>query len=930
MDEFIEVRGARQNNLKDISVRIPMGEFVVITGLSGSGKTSLAIDTLYAEGQRRYVESLSSYARQFLGRMSKPDCDYIKGIPPSIAIEQRPAARNPRSTVGTASEIYDYLRMLFARIGRTYSPVSGREVKKEGPEDVVRCMLSREEGTPFSVLAPLCARQGRSMKEQLGAYFKQGFARVYAHDEIVRIEDVLAGEAKLHEEGGEIFLLIDRLRCRCDKETVSRLTDSAETAFYEGGGRCYLLFEPNDLVSFSDQFEVDGIRFEEPTENLFSFNSPIGACPACEGFGSVVGIDERLVVPDTSLSVYEGAVMCWRGEKMSRWKEAFCRVAPAYDFPIFEPYFNLSAAQKKLLWHGFDKEGVDFPCIDRFFDMVRENQYKIQYRVLLSRYRGKTVCPKCGGSRLRKEAGYVKVGGRSITELAELPISDLQRFFLELNLDDSDKAISKQLLTEIRTRLQYLVDVGLSYLTLNRSCNTLSGGEMQRINLAAALGSSLIGTLYVLDEPSIGLHSADTAKLIGVLRRLQQLGNTVIVVEHDEEIIRAADYIIDIGPGAGEHGGEIVFAGTPSQALADKTNTKSYTVRYLTGQETIPLSNSPRVWTNYIDIIGARANNLKGINVRFPLNALVAVTGVSGSGKSTLVCDIFCHAIKRYLDEPADLPGEYQKLDGALNMIKRIELIDQRPIGKSSRSNPVTYVKAYDDIRALFAEQPLARQMGYTPAYFSFNADGGRCEECKGEGTVSVEMQFMADIVVPCPACHGKRFKKDLLDVRFAGANIDDVLNMSVNQAASFFSQNGKDKLARRLKPLQDVGLGYIKLGQPASTLSSGENQRVKLASFLENRTEPSVFVFDEPTTGLHVHDIKTLLAAFAALIDHGHTVIVIEHNLDVIKCADYVIDLGPDGGLNGGYLVACGTPKDIANAPNSRTGAFLRDKLRR
>ena len=940
MNEFIKIKGARVNNLKNIDLEIPRNKLIVITGLSGSGKSSLAFDTLYAEGQRRYVESLSAYARQFLGRMSKPECDYIKGIPPAIAIEQKVSSRNPRSTVGTSTEIYEYLRLLYARIGRTYSPVSGQEVKKHTAEDVVNCMLSYSPGTKFTVLAPLQTVSGRSLVEQLDMEMKQGFTRLDIQGEIIRIEDYLqeisrtsSDSLPASSESNPIYLLIDRMSCDTAQSTISRLTDSAETAFYEGNGACLLRFYPAGILhEFSTRFEADGITFEEPTDNLIAFNSPYGACPECEGFGKVIGIDESLVIPNTALSVYDGAVLCWRGEKMSEWKNEFCRRAAERNFPIFEPYFQLTKEQKAYLWHGSPDAANprDEVCIDSFFKMLEENQYKIQYRVMLARYRGKTECPKCHGTRLRPEANYVKVGQHAISDLVDLPIYELKKFFEQLTLTDHELQIARRILTEITNRIQFLLDVGLGYLTLNRLSNSLSGGESQRINLATSLGSSLVGSLYILDEPSIGLHSRDTDRLIKVLRQLQTLGNTVIVVEHDEEIIRAADYIIDIGPNAGRLGGEIVFQGDLQQMLREKpTDTRSYTVKYLTGQESIPLPGSHRPWNNYIEIKGARANNLKGIDVKFPLNVFTVVTGVSGSGKSTLVRDIFYRALKRSMDVEVERPGEFFALEGDLKQVQNVEFIDQNPIGKSSRSNPVTYIKAYDEIRRLFAAQPLAQQMGFTAGFFSFNTEGGRCEECKGEGTVTVEMQFMADLVLECESCHGKRFKNDILEVRFQGQNIYDVLEMTVNQAIEFFSTHQQDKIVKRLKPLQDVGLGYIKLGQSSSTLSGGENQRVKLAYYLgQEKVDPTIFIFDEPTTGLHMHDIKRLLVAFDALLERGHTLIIIEHNLDVIKCADHIIDLGPEGGDKGGRLVVCGTPEQVAACPDSYTGKFLKEKL--
>lgn len=917
---YISIKGAKVNNLKNIDVDIPRNKLVVITGLSGSGKSSLAFDTLYAEGQRRYVESLSSYARQFLGRMSKPECDFIKGIPPAIAIEQKVTSRNPRSTVGTSTEIYEYLRLLFARVGKTYSPVSGQIVKKDSAEDIVNCMLSYPKGTRYTVLTPIVPREGRDVQQQIEMDRKEGFTRLEVNGEMVRMEDYAYNEADT------IYLLIDRMSCDDSKDSISRLTDSAETAMYEGDGACLLRFYTADgetrLHSFSTKFEADGITFTEPTDQMFSFNSPIGACPVCEGFGKIVGIDEHLVVPNRALSVYDGAVMCWRGEKMGEWLHEFLREAPAHNFPIFAPYYELTEEQKDYLWHG----PRDKACIDSFFKMLEENQYKIQYRVMLARYRGKTVCPACHGSRLKKEALYVKVGGKNIAEIVSMPINDVVDFFRTLKLDEHDRTVAARLLNEIGNRLKFLKDVGLGYLTLNRLSNTLSGGESQRINLATSLGSSLVGSLYILDEPSIGLHSRDTDKLIKVLRQLQQLGNTVVVVEHDEEIIRAADYIIDIGPKAGRLGGQIVYQGNMSDL---KPGSDSYTVKYLLGEERIPLPLSHRSWNNYIEIKGARENNLNGIDVKFPLNVMTVVTGVSGSGKSTLVCDIFYKALKREYSEVSDRPGEFLSLEGDVKMVHDIEFVDQNPIGKSSRSNPVTYVKAYDEIRKLMADQPLSKQMGYTAGYFSFNTEGGRCEECKGEGTVTVEMQFMADLVLECESCHGKRFKNETLEVKYDGVNIYDILEMTVNQAVEFFNEHGQKKIVKKLLPLQEVGLGYIKLGQSSSTLSGGENQRVKLAYFLSiEKAEPTIFVFDEPTTGLHFHDIKQLLKAFDALIARGHTVVIIEHNMDVIKCADHVIDLGPEGGDKGGNLVVCGTPEEVAKCAASYTGQYLAEKL--
>ncbi|MCI5663455.1 MAG: excinuclease ABC subunit UvrA [Mediterranea sp.] len=923
----ILIKGARVNNLKNIDVEIPRNQLVVITGLSGSGKSSLAFDTLYAEGQRRYVESLSSYARQFLGRMGKPECDFIKGIPPAIAIEQKVSSRNPRSTVGTSTEIYEYLRLLYARVGKTYSPVSGQEVKKHSVEDIVNCMLEQPKGTRYTVLAPLLLHDGRTMHEQLDINRKQGFNRLEVNGAMVRIDDYVPAE------GDVIFLLIDRMSVSAAKDSISRLTDSAETAMYEGDGACLLRFYNADgtthLHRFSTKFEADGITFEEPNDQMFSFNSPLGACPECEGFGKVIGIDEHLVVPNRSLSVYDGAVVCWRGEKMGEWRDMVIRGAERAGFPIFTPYYKLTDEQRRMLWEGTPY----FEGINAFFRMLQENQYKIQYRVMLARYRGKTVCPKCHGTRLKPEAGYVRVGGRTVSELVDLPVTELKSFFDTLQLSEHDTQVAARILTEIRNRIQFLLDVGLGYLTLNRLSYSLSGGESQRINLATSLGSSLVGSLYILDEPSIGLHSRDTEKLIKVLRQLQHLGNTVVVVEHDEEIIRAADYIIDIGPKAGRLGGRLVYQGRVDelmqQAGRQRQDSESYTVRYLCGEEVIPIPKQRRSWNNYIEITGARENNLKGVDVRFPLNVLTVVTGVSGSGKSTLVNTILYRALKRELDESAERPGEFVSIGGALRDLRNVEFVDQNPIGKSSRSNPVTYLKAYDEIRKLWAEQPLAKQMGYGAGYFSFNSEGGRCEECKGEGTITVEMQFMADLVLECESCHGRRFKADTLEVKFHDQSIYDVLEMTVNQAIEFFTKYGQKKIVRKLQPLQDVGLGYIKLGQSSSTLSGGENQRVKLAYYLsQEKSDPTFFIFDEPTTGLHFHDIRKLLEAFDALILRGHTIVIIEHNLDVVKCADYVIDLGPEGGDKGGYVVAAGTPEEVAACAASYTGQFLKEKL--
>ena len=987
--ESIYIKGARVNNLKNIDVEIPRDKLIVVTGVSGSGKSSLAFDTLYAEGQRRYVESLSSYARQFLGRMGKPECDFIKGIPPAIAIEQKVSSRNPRSTVGTSTEIYEYMRMLFARVGRTYSPVSGEEVKKQGVEDVIRCVMTYTPGTRFVVLAPmhLCKENGTAdVRECLKKYLQQGFVRIEVDGQITTIEEYLATEGGATPR--EVHLVIDRLSVRDDNDSLSRLTDSVETAFYEGGGEMMLRFLPAGILhKFNSRFEADGIVFQEPTDQLFAFNSPLGACPECEGFGKIMGIDERLVIPNSALSLYEGCVQCWRGEKMSEWKTWFIRFNSERGFPVHKPYYELTQAEKDWLWHGKPSEKAlsewtltpeeqewGLVSIDAFFDMLKAGQYKIQNRVMLARYRGKTTCPKCLGRRLKPEANYVRVAGRTISELVEWPISKLSEWFakdLTSSLTENEQKIAMRLLVEIRSRLQFLMDVGLPYLTLNRLSNSLSGGESQRINLATSLGSALVGSLYILDEPSIGLHSRDTERLIKVLHQLRDLGNTVIVVEHDEDIMRAADWIIDVGPEAGRLGGQIVYngkiktengkrktengkvqasesmvgtrhavsekaeceQGQESDALTSHlsplTSLHSHTLDFLSGKDSIPVPETRRRWNRYIEIRGARANNLKGIDVRFPLNVMTCVTGVSGSGKSSLVRDILFNAIKRNLDEVGDRPGEFASLEGDTNAIQAIEFVDQNPIGKSSRSNPVTYVKAWDEIRKLFAQQALAQQMGFTAAYFSFNASGGRCEECNGEGTVTVEMQFMADLVLECESCHGKRFKQEVLEVRFHEKNVYDILDMTINQAIEFFTEWKEKKIVRLLKPLQDVGLGYIKLGQSSSTLSGGENQRVKLAYYLGmDKHVPTMFIFDEPTTGLHFHDIKKLLAAFNALLAKGHTIVIIEHNLDVIKCADHIIDIGPEGGEKGGHLVACGTPEEVVQCKQSYTARFLKEKL--
>ena len=953
-EKYIEIKGARVNNLKNINVTIPRNKLIVVTGVSGSGKSSLAFDTLYAEGQRRYVESLSSYARQFLGRMSKPECDFIKGLPPAIAIEQRVISRNPRSTVGTSTEIYEYLRLLYARIGRTFSPVSGQEVRKHSTEDILNKVMEFGEGTSFMILAPFHVISGRTAEKQLEMYLQEGYTRIMTGSEVIRIEDLFSANneqnssilADLEKNISSTFLVIDRLRVSKEKDDIARLIDSAESAMYEGDGACRLIFLPSNIAfDFSSRFEADGMTFEEPNDNMFSFNSPMGACPTCEGFGSVIGIDEKLVIPNSTLSVYDGCVQCWHGDKMKTWQDEFCRRAQADNFPIFTPYYELTREQKNMLWHGLPSERkkdgtlrADSISIDSFFQMVKENQYKIQYRVMMSRYRGKTICPTCHGTRLKEEASWVKINGRSISDLVEMPISNLKEWFDNIELSEHEKEVSKRLLPEIKTRLNFLCEVGLQYLTLNRRSNSLSGGESQRINLTTSLGSSLVGSLYILDEPSIGLHSRDTDRLIHVLRELQDLGNTVVVVEHDEEMMKAADWLIDIGPDAGSNGGQIVYQGRVPEELSAVDSKKnklleqyphSYTIKYLTGTDQIPVPSSRRSWNKSIILQGCRMNNLAGITAQIPLNVMTVVTGVSGSGKSSLVKGILYPALKRRLDEVADAPGEFLSLEGNWTDIKHVEFIDQNPIGKSTRSNPATYLKAYDAIRQLYAEQPLSVQMGYTPQYFSFNADGGRCEECKGAGFITVEMQFMADLTLECEACHGQRFKKEILDVRFEGKNINDILNMTVNEALDFFSAHRQKAIVNRLKPLQDVGLGYIKLGQSSSTLSGGENQRVKLAYFIgQEKQEPTLFIFDEPTTGLHFHDISRLLKAFNALIERGHTVLVIEHNLDVIKCADWVIDLGPEGGNNGGKIVCTGTPEEVIKSKTSITANYLKDKL--
>ena len=923
----IQVSGARVNNLKNISLDIPRGKFVVITGLSGSGKSSLAFDTLYAEGQRRYVESLSSYARQFLGRMPKPECDFIKGLPPAIAIEQKVTTRNSRSTVGTSTEIYDYLRMLFARVGKTFSPVSGQMVKKHTSDDVVNAINSYPIGTRFAILANIIMPEGRDFGTHLDILLKGGYSRLEHNGKFVQITDLL-NDGKSHKVD-DYRLLIDRLSVSRTKEDDMRIYDSLQTAFFEGHDECIIMIWQSNgttqTLTFSKRFEADGITFQEPSDLMFNFNNPVGACPVCEGFGKVTGIDENLVVPNKALSIYEDAVVCWKGQVMSEWKRDLIAKAAKYAFPIHTPYNNLTEEQKRFLWHG----NSDFAGIDGFFRFVQSKTYSIQYRVMLNRYRGKTTCPECNGTRLKPATQYIKINGLTISDMVKMPVVKLHEWFKNLQLDKEDATIAKRLLVEIENRLSFLDEVGLGYLTLDRLSSTLSGGESQRINLATSLGSSLVGSIYILDEPSIGLHSRDTYRLIKVLMMLRDLGNTVVVVEHDEDIIRAADYLIDIGPEAGRKGGEVVFEGKLSpEAEAGK----SYTIKYLNGELLIPTPRLRRSWNNFIEVKGAMENNLKNIDVKFPLGVLTVVTGVSGSGKSTLVTDILYRTIARRLDINVDAPGACLSVEGDLNLIKNIDYVDQNPIGKSSRSNPATYLKAFDEIRHLFSEQQLSKQMGYSAGYFSFNSPGGRCEDCKGEGTITIEMQFMADISLECEACHGKRYSQSALDVEYCGKNIYDVLCMTVNQAIEFFSQhdgNTERRIIKRLKPLQDVGLGYIKLGQSSSTLSGGENQRVKLAYYLcDEKKDPTLFIFDEPTTGLHFHDIKTLMKSFNQLIEHGHSIIIIEHNMDVIKCADYIIDLGPEGGNEGGNVVTTGTPEEVAKCQESYTGKFLAEKL--
>ncbi len=925
-EQSITIRKARVHNLKNVSVVIPRDKLIVITGVSGSGKSSLAFDTIYAEGQRRYIESLSSYARQFLDRMNKPDVDFISGIPPAIAIEQKPNTRNPRSTVGTTTEIYDYLRLLYARVGHTYSPVSGREVKRHSADDITKYIAKQPAGTPVILLAPTVIPENIDIQEYCQFLSKQGFTRIEISGTIHRVdEESTASKLK----GGDIIgIVIDRVISGDDPDLLSRIADSAETAFRVGDGRCIISFEKDGKAkrrNFSSRFEEDGIEFMEPVELLFSFNNPLGACPVCEGYGKIIGTDENLVVPDQNLSVFEDAIVCWKGETMSLWKERLIKSADKFDFPIHKPYYQLTPGQRDLLWEGNDY----FFGINDFFKHLEEKKYKIQYRVLLSRYRGKTVCPGCKGKRLRKEASYVLINGISIQELTALPIGELYKYFNSLKLPGNDARIGERILEEIRSRLKFVFDVGLSYLTLDRLAASLSGGEAQRINLATSLGSNLVGSLYILDEPSIGLHPRDTHLLLAVLEDLRDMGNTVIVVEHEEEIMRSADEIIDMGPEAGRLGGEVVYQG-PLDAAA---GSKSLTMKYLSGELSIAVPSRRRKWNSYIEVSGARANNLKNIDVKFPLNVMTVVTGVSGSGKSTLVSQILYRALNNKINGFSQKPGQHKVISGDLSRVTAIDLVDQNPIGRSSRSNPVTYIKAYDEIRKLYSEQKLSVQNGYKPSHFSFNVDGGRCDECQGEGIIKVEMQFMADVELTCEVCGGKRFRKDVLDVKFNGKNIHDVLEMTVDEAILFFissKEKGALKIAEKLTPLADVGLGYITLGQSSSTLSGGESQRVKLAFFLAHSrdNEHFMFIFDEPTTGLHLNDIGKLLKSLNALVEKGHTVVMIEHNLEVIKSADWIIDLGPEGGDAGGYLVFAGTPEELVSGSESITGKFLATKL--
>ncbi|MEY5068426.1 MAG: hypothetical protein RLZ47_288 [Bacteroidota bacterium] len=922
--KYIVIKGARVHNLKNVDVSIPKNQLVVITGMSGSGKSSLAFDTLYAEGQRRYVESLSAYARQFMGRMNKPEVDYIKGIAPAIAIEQKVITSNPRSTVGTSTEIYDYLKLLYSRIGKTISPVSGTQVRKDTVTDVVNAVNILKEGSTVTILCPLFPHNNRSLKEELAVLLQKGFLRVVYQSQFRKIEDLLEDSSVSNQKLTDhqtIQIVIDRISVSHDEETQSRVADSVQTAYFEGKGDCILDMDGQQQI-FSDRFEADGLKFEEPSPNFFSFNNPYGACKRCEGYGKVMGIDEDLVVPDKSKSVYDGAIAPWRGEKMREWLDQLVKNAIKFDFPIHRPYSQLSAEQLKLIWSG----NQYFQGLNDFFKYLEEQTYKIQYRVMLSRYRGKTTCPDCKGSRLRSDAAYVKIAGKSITDVVLMPLDQALQFFKNLELDAHEQQIAKRLLMEITNRIQFLNDVGLSYLTLNRLSNTLSGGESQRINLATSLGSSLVGSIYVLDEPSIGLHPRDTNRLIGVLKSLRDVGNTVLVVEHEEEMMRAADHILDIGPYAGTHGGELVFDGTFDQILK---HPHSLTGKYLSGEEQIPVPHQRRNWSNFVEIKGARENNLQNIDVKFPLHVLTVVTGVSGSGKTSLVKRILYPAIQKVIGNySGEQTGVYDSLEGDYSTIEQVELVDQNPIGRSSRSNPVTYVKAWDEIRNLMASQPAAKAAGLKPSAFSFNVEGGRCDVCQGEGEVKVEMQFMADIFLPCESCGGRRFKQHVLDINYQEKNVADILELTIDEALNFFSN--EPKIVARLQPLADVGLGYVHLGQSSNTLSGGEAQRIKLASFLVkgNQAKQTLFIFDEPTTGLHFHDIKKLLKSFDALISQGNSILVIEHNMDVIKCADWIIDIGPEGGDAGGQVVFEGTPEGIVAEPRSYTGQYLKDRL--